>query len=709
MNDPQLPGSAPEHTGGRWLRRLGTISPSVWLWVAVVSYFAVSFTLSWLRALEFQTTTWDQGLYQQALWTTAHGRAFYETADVETGGYRSLLEVHSVVLFYLLAPLYGALPYQTTLFAVQSAIVALAAVPLYLLSRDLTGSTKVGLVAGISYLVWTPTLSSNLYDFHPEAFLPVEIFAIVLLWQRGRYWAGFAVVAAAFLTLEIAPVLLAFVSLFFLWPATGTFAKDETAGPVRSRFLPLLEWLRSKRVRASLVLLVSAISAYGLLYVFRVDLLPPVVGTQPLLLPATGYVIGTTPAALGLALSNLSVGLGQKLTYWVLAVALLGFVPLFAPRALLASVPWFAFTLFSSNLNYVTLGFQYGFIAGATLLVAFAFGLPTALRVVRGLTTSSPASVRGPDPARRGLRRVPTRSTAVLAAFVALLALNVALSPADPAMQGGGLGSAYRISYDVPAGYSDVLDLVSLIPPGGSVIATDDLFPLVANDPNAYSFLWAPDPSLALPFDLDHLPTYVLLSEERTLAVSPWITNALYNASLFGVRGVAWSTAAGPVLLFEAGYSGPPSLFGPEPAPGAVYHGPSIVASDAGYWTTEPDATFSTVVKSAPGTTGTVWQGPDSSLPSGNYSVTLSLKVAGSPGFPTPNSSVPVLWVGASAFGRPSLYGWAIPFGAFSTADWGTLRFDVSLPGPTIEFNVQGVLLDSSAQVTLNYLAISPA
>ena len=195
------PPSADADSCGGALRRM---TPFRWLLVAVVVYFAVAFSLSWLRAIELQTTTWDLGLYQQALWTTAHGRALYETADVETGGFGSLLDVHTSFVLFLVAPLYGALPYQTTLFALQAAVVALASVPLYFLARDLTGSPRLALVAGLMYLVWTPTLSGNLYDFHPEAFLPLEVFALVLCWNRGRYAAGFAVAALAFATLEIA-------------------------------------------------------------------------------------------------------------------------------------------------------------------------------------------------------------------------------------------------------------------------------------------------------------------------------------------------------------------------------------------------------------------------------------------------------------------------------------------------------------------------
>jgi uncharacterized membrane protein len=691
--------------------RLAGMAPFRWLVVAILVYFAVAFSLSWLRAIELQTTTWDLGLYQQALWTTAHGRALYETADVETGGFGSLLDVHTAFVLYLLAPLYGLLPYQATMLAVQAAVVAAAAVPLYFLARDLTGSGRLGLAAGLVYLAWTPTLSANLYDFHPEAFLPLEIFALVLFWNRGRYALGFGVAAISFATIELAPVIVFFVGVFALVPP-GLSRRS-----VRERFSRLLggpmgtvrAWLRRPGVAASLALVVVSAAAYGFLYLLRIDVFPSLFGTTPLPAAASGYLIGVTPSQLGLAFGNLPAYFGAKVTYWLVLVGLLAFVPLLAPRALLLSAPWFAFTLFSSNVNYVTLGFQYGLVAGSTLLVAFAFGLPRAQRVVGAwwtraaatTTDRTPAGPPSPIVARR-------RRSAALLAFVVLLGVNLVLSPVNPAMQDAGLGAGYRVSYAPVPGALDVQRLTALVPAGATVLTTDDLFPLVANDPNAYSFLWMPDPGLYLPFTFADPPAYVLIAQDRTPAVLSWIVGALYDRPYYGVRGVAWNSPAGTVLLFEHGYTGPPAEFGAAPVGSGVYYGYPICSESAGFSTTDPGSTFPTVDESVPGAEGTVWYGPDVTLAPGNYTVGLSLRVAPLPGFPVPNGTAPVVWVGAFAFAQPSYYGWTFPYATLASTGFSSVTFNVSLASPTIEFEVQGQLLDSAVQVTLNYLSIAP-
>jgi uncharacterized membrane protein len=682
----------------------------------------VSFALSWLRSVELQTTTWDMGIYQQALWSTAHGRPFYEAADLETGGYESLLQVHTVFLFYLLAPLYAAFPYEATLFGVQSLVVAAAAIPLFLLGRELTGSPRMGLVSAIAYLAWAPTLSSTLYDFHAEAFLPLELFTIVLLWQRQRYLAGAAVVGVAFATFELAPVLVFFVGVFFLLPSGPTWRGWLVALRTRPRWKALGRQVRgalsSSRVRASVALIVASAAAYFLLLYLQTDVLTSALGMATLPTPATGYVIGGTPTALGLSAANLGVAFAPKLTYWVLILALLGFVPLFAPRALVLSLPWFAFTMMSADPNYAQIGFQYGFIAAASLLPAFAYGLPTVARLLSRLAPIDGAAVpRAPNlgPARgtRPFGRGVYATAATL--FAVVLVANIAYSPANPLVQNQGLGSGYRIYFAPYGGFNNVEDLAGLVPRGASVIATDNLFPLIANDENAYSFFWVQNNFLDLPFNTTHLPQFVLIANNRTYAVPSWIEGALYNTSEFGVRGVVWASIVGPVLLFEAHYNGPVATYGPAPETELKDPGSSLANPQAGYVTNVssngsrgPASGFSEVAASAPETLGTFFFGPWTALPGGNFTITLTVRSQAVTGAPEPWASESALWVGASGFAQPSYYSQSFDFGALSTTAWTSITFNITLPGPTIQFALQGVVLSTNVQLYLQTLQVTP-
>lgn len=716
--NPRRPRPTPDATSpARRLARWRSVPPLYWLAVAVAAYFSVAFAFSWIRALEFQTTTWDFGLYQQALWSTAHGRAFYETADVETGGFQSLLQVHSVFLFYLLVPVYAAAPSEATLLAVQAAVVAVAAFPLFFLARDLTGSPRLALAAGVLYLASAPTLTSNLYDFHPEAFLPAELFALVYFWNRGRYGPGFAVAALSFVTMELAPVLVFFAGLFFLLPSTETWSRWRStlredgwrATLVRS----LRHGIRSSRFVASLGLVAASVLAYATLLSLREGYLVATLGTHAVPFGGGGYVIGYTPTALGLTWSNLAVGWDVKVSAWLLLLALLGFVPLLAPRALLFVAPWAIFTFFSSNLNYVALGFQYGFIAGGGLMLAFVYGLSEFERLRRSLRSFSRPEGReqGGVPDLRGAGHGPSwvvrkERPLLLGVFLGLVVINLSLTPVNPMADGPGAG--YRFSYHVPPGYDSVRQLASLIPPGASVIATDNMFPLVANDENAYTFFWGPYDFLNLPFTPTNLPEYVLVAENRTYTVPAWLAADLNVPSMYGVRGVVWSSIARAVLLYELDYRGPTTTFGPPPPLPSTYYGWQLSVPGTSYVTSVAGTRFPNVLRSAPGAIGPMWSGPGLGVPTGNYTITLWLEAQAWSTSAPPSPSSAVLAVEAFAFGLPYLYNATFTFSALNSTGWVAVSFSLDLGSPTVQLSVTGTARDPTASITLEYLEVSP-
>ncbi len=96
-------------------------------------------TVSWLAIAEdvaLNSTSRDLSVYEQILWSTAHGRPFWTTL-LESN--RIHLAEHVALLLPVLAPLYAVLPDGRSLFVVQSVSLALGAAPIYLLARRLIG------------------------------------------------------------------------------------------------------------------------------------------------------------------------------------------------------------------------------------------------------------------------------------------------------------------------------------------------------------------------------------------------------------------------------------------------------------------------------------------------------------------------------------------------------------------------------------------
>ncbi len=544
-----------------------SLSPALALGLLVSAYFLLAFGLSLLRSEELYTGNWDLGIFQQAFWSTSHGHPFYEAGDYEMSGLGSLFQVHPAPLLVALQAAYALFPQAATLFVLQSAVVSLAAVPLFFLARDVTRSGGKALLVSGLYLLWPPLLAANLYDFHLESFLPLELFLLFLLWSRGRYAWGLLVAALACATIEVGPVLVAFVALYFLLPPLRTLAQRSLATlgfgpgapPIRERWVPLgrsaARWLSRRPVQMAGILFVVSVVAYLLLRFVQGS-------PQFLLLPVVP--LPANPArpvldmGLYISLNHLVIDVPQKVGYWLLLYALVGFLPLRALRTQLIALPWIVYT-FVSHSVFTVWGNQYGFLPVFPLFLGLAFGLrdleagslAEALRAMG--TWLHPRRRAGGTGARTTPRagRSPLAPRAVVTwVLIALIVAGLALSPADPLVQRSSLGDGYQVSYVPMPNYAQVRQLVALLPPGATVLASNDLFPLVANDLNAYALLWTSEIPPYLPFNSTHPPPFALLASSQMGSVPGWLTSLLRDPAAYRVLGSVPGTDQGTVTLF---------------------------------------------------------------------------------------------------------------------------------------------------------------
>jgi uncharacterized membrane protein len=559
--------------------------PTLLLVAFFATYCVVSFFLSTLRYEEFSTSNWDLGIFQQSLWSSYHGHLLYEAGDWESYGSVSLLQVHPAFSLLLVLPFYMAYPSAYTLFAIQSVVTGAAAFPIYRIAVRSLGRRWAALGCAGLYLVAAPVLTANTYDFHLEAFLPLEISLLFLLWLSGRYYLGILVAAIALLTLEVVPFLVAFLALYFALPsftATARGLREHLRGPtggVRAAWGWVVHegnaWLTRRDVRWSVGLFSVAIISYPLIRGVEWFALPVwlPMGPNP---PAGIALVPVGAPGLGLALNWSTHALASKLEFWVLMVGLFGFLPLFAPRVLLLELPWFVFTIQSNLTAWSSLGFQYTFVAVAPLAIASVYGYPRARRFVLRLAdflwsrwsrwrsrhrdrpeASTPTSILSHPRARLG-------GVALLIVVAALLVtVNLSLGPLNPARQvSAGPLPAYVVQYRVPPGFGNVVIEAQLIPGSAPVLASSNLFPLIANDLNAYALLWVPSPPGQLPFDFQHPPKYAFLATNQLYAVPGWLTGDMHRGD-YGLLAVVWVAPPGAVFLYELGYTGQTDVIGP--------------------------------------------------------------------------------------------------------------------------------------------------
>jgi uncharacterized membrane protein len=149
------------------------------IWVVVASANSIA------ELATYNSTSRDIGVYLQMLWNTGHGRPF-ETTLLESN--RVHLAEHVALLLPVLSPLHALWPDPRWLFVAQTSVLALAAVPVYLLARRLLGGVLLPTLFVAGYFLM-PTVTEVAFDaFYPViwAALPVGFAGYFLLTDRVR-------------------------------------------------------------------------------------------------------------------------------------------------------------------------------------------------------------------------------------------------------------------------------------------------------------------------------------------------------------------------------------------------------------------------------------------------------------------------------------------------------------------------------------------
>jgi uncharacterized membrane protein len=722
--------------------------PLFWLTLMVIGFFAVS-VYAGIAAFDNLSThnSGDAGLITQAVASTTFGRQapFYESYDCMFKDRCSFMLVHPGFVLVMATPFYALAPSTVTLFALRSVFVAAAAAPLYWLTRQVTQSQAKGVLAAGLYLVWAPTLAGDAFSLHLESLLPVELLTLAALWQAGRYRWGLLVALTAFLTLEIAPVFVFLIGLFFLLPFAERWARRRWIRFRRGAQLgPWVDpkkttWsesvrmaLKSRELRYTLLLMGSSAVALVVLFTFMNVWGYLALGVSPHAVPPglSGlFYDGSTGPTHSYTLVSLlhSSQTAYSADYWFILYALLAFIPLLSPRSLVISVPWIVWTFRNDSSRFTLIGHQYTMIAAVPLFIGLAYGL-------RRIPFGRPRSTTpGPTPTGSSVsvsvsampRRRRWRSRAVSYSMVSILAVivvaNVVFSPIDPLLPDigyqlpHGFAGLYFHNLTITPGLAWAEQLVSNIPWSATVAAESVLFPLVANypyamdvEPNIQPFA-DPQETANLPFSLHLGPEFVLLPLSFFPSLKSAFSQNLSNPNLYRLRGYVASTAIGPLLLYEQSYTGTAVLYGPPLTElnSSYWPGHGLFPGPIGRTVKSPSAPTGEMVRSNPGVTvtGEVWTGPRTFLAPGGYTLRVEASATGS-GLKT-NPLQPVFGLIVRGFGVTVLNETFLP-STFVSGEWTNLTVNFTTSVPVPETVVQGLLLGHDEAIWAAYLTVQP-
>ena len=162
-------------------------------------------TLQYLEHRQRRTGGFDLGIYDQAIWLLATGNdPFLSTRGLDLWGHH----MNPILLAWVPAYWLGA---GAGFLAVsQVVLVALAAVPVYLLARDRLGDGMLAVGLAAAFLLNPSVEHQAVYPFHPDTVAMLPVLTTWLLATRRRWgWAAVAAVVALASKEEIALTLVA--------------------------------------------------------------------------------------------------------------------------------------------------------------------------------------------------------------------------------------------------------------------------------------------------------------------------------------------------------------------------------------------------------------------------------------------------------------------------------------------------------------------
>lgn len=146
-------------------KRVSRLLPLCVVLIAAAYYFTLVSRYTVVSHLRMVTMSSDLAEFDNLFFNALHGHPFRSPAIEGELTDWSALKVHAEFGLYMLLPFYALRPGPETLLVLQTAIVALTSVPVYLFARRRLGAAA-GVVFAVAYLLFPAVQRPNFYDYH---------------------------------------------------------------------------------------------------------------------------------------------------------------------------------------------------------------------------------------------------------------------------------------------------------------------------------------------------------------------------------------------------------------------------------------------------------------------------------------------------------------------------------------------------------------
>ena len=346
------------------------------LWAAAGAAFYSYHTI--MRYRTFSSSCFDFGIFAQMY--EAMARTGLPLTTCERGTLLSHFYIHFSPAYYVFLPVYLLHRSPETLLVIQAVMVMAAAIPLFLVCRELGLGTGTAFGVSALYLV-SPAIQQPLfYDFHENKFLPFFLLWLIWFFLRRNRPGTLIFLALTLSVKEDAAIHVMIMGLFFACKGsvvTPAEAEIRDRGPgMRPDDYAAAE-SRRQRIRGALLLAAGAVY-FGLVMSF--------IQSHGMGLMEGHYRIYYLPGETGLfsMVRNIVLHPGyfivnlfrrDNVPYIFYTFGALLFVPAACRdlRRLILLIPYGAIALMTTYVYQHDIGYQYTY--GPMTLVFFLFAL----------------------------------------------------------------------------------------------------------------------------------------------------------------------------------------------------------------------------------------------------------------------------------------------------------------------------------------------
>ncbi|MDO8659472.1 MAG: DUF2079 domain-containing protein [Candidatus Parcubacteria bacterium] len=298
-----------------------------------IAYFTLA---SFLRYDNFYAGRFDLGNMDQTVWNTINGRIFQTSSDI--GLTISRLSTHADFILILLSPLYLLWSHPKTLLLIQSVILGLGGIFVFLIAKEIIKNKNLALIFGFLFLMNPLIQFTNLYDFHAVTIATTTLLASFYFLLKRKY-----LMLCIFL-------ILSGITKEQVWTITALFG------------IPLL-FTKLKKIKIlGAIIIISSLTLFG--YLVGVAI-PYVAGGKEHFALSYYSNFGNSPAEIikNVFLSPQKIILiffeSSRLEYLKHLFMPLGFISFLSPAYLIFAIPDLLIDLLSNNANLREIYYQY--------------------------------------------------------------------------------------------------------------------------------------------------------------------------------------------------------------------------------------------------------------------------------------------------------------------------------------------------------------